>query len=302
MKNTTLCYIERDGKYLMLHRVKEKNDANRDKWIGVGGHFEERESPYDCILREIREETALEFSREDMEYRGIVTFVSDEYETEYMHLFTVSKVPDDYTPPECDEGVLEWISKEKLLSLPMWEGDMIFLKLLDDEKRFFHLKLVYSGDKLMSHSLDFGGKPNEKEPILISACLLGAKCRYDGKSKPLSDEKIEELDRRYTLIPVCPEQLGGLPTPRLPCEIQGGRVIRKDGVDVSESYLRGAEETLRLLRLFGIKKALLKAKSPSCGAGKIYNGSFSGTLTDGDGITAALLKANGVEVLSEDDI
>ncbi len=302
MKNTTLCYIERDGKYLMLHRVKEKNDANHDKWIGVGGHFENRESPYDCILREIREETALEFSREDMEYRGIVTFVSDEYETEYMHLFTVSKVPDDYTPPECDEGVLEWISKEKLLSLPMWEGDMIFLRLLDEERRFFHLKLVYSGDKLMSHSLDFGGKPAGKEPILISACLLGAKCRYDGKSKPLSGEKLEELNRRYTLIPVCPEQLGGLPTPRLPCEIQGGRVIRKDGVGVSESYLRGAEEALRILRLFGIKKALLKAKSPSCGAGRIYDGSFSGRLTEGDGITAALLKENGVQVFSEEDI
>ena len=303
MKNTTLCYIERDGKYLMLHRVKKKNDENHDKWIGVGGHFEEKESPYDCALREIREETSLGLSRDGISYRGIVTFVSDEYETEYMHLFVASGISSDYTPPECDEGVLEWIEKEKLLSLPMWEGDRIFLRLLDEEKRFFHLKLVYSGERLVRHELDFGGAENEpKEPLMISACLLGARCRYDGNSKPLPKETLEMLKKRYQLVPVCPEQLGGLPTPRMPCEINRGRVMRADGLDLTGYYKRGAEETLRLAELLGIKKALLKAKSPSCGNGRIYDGSFSGRLVDGDGITAAELRKAGIEVISEEEI
>ena len=152
MKNTTLCYIEKDEKYLMLHRIKKENDENRDKWIGIGGKFEGGESPFDCALREIREETGLLAKK--LEYRGVVTFVSNEYGTEYMHLFTC-KIFEGEILPECDEGRLEWIDKERLYTLPMWEGDKIFLNLLDTEKRFFSLKLEYEKDRLVSHVLDF---------------------------------------------------------------------------------------------------------------------------------------------------
>ena len=150
MINSTLCYLERGDEYLMLHRVKKKNDMNHDKWLGVGGKFEDKESPEDCILRECREETGLTLT--DYRYRGLVTFVSDEYPTEYMHLFTATGWEGE--PKECDEGVLEWIKKKDLLSLPMWEGDKIFLRLLDEERPFFSLKLQYSGENLALAVLD----------------------------------------------------------------------------------------------------------------------------------------------------
>jgi len=150
MKQTTLCYLERGDSYLMLHRVKKEHDVNKDKWIGVGGRFEDKESPIDCMKREIKEETG--FCVKDYRYRGIVTFVSDVCETEYMHLFTVTDW--DGTQIVCDEGDLEWIKKEDLYALPMWEGDKIFLKLLFDDAPFFSLKLVYRGDTLVSHQLD----------------------------------------------------------------------------------------------------------------------------------------------------
>ena len=158
MKNTTLCYIESNGKYLMLHRVKKENDANKDKWIGIGGKFEDEESPQDCAVREIREETGLWFLPEALRYRGIVTFVSDRWETEYMHLFTANADAVVFsaadtgsmknTPSENEEGVLEWIEKEKITDLPIWEGDRVFLELLKREAPFFSLKLVYEGEKL----------------------------------------------------------------------------------------------------------------------------------------------------------
>lgn len=153
MKMTTLCYPERDGKYLMLHRTKKEHDENRDKWIGVGGKFEERESPEDCMRREVLEETGLDVT--DFRYRGIVTFVSDIMSCEYMHLFTCT----DWTgvQKECDEGDLEWIDKHHLLDLTMWEGDRIFLKLLEQEVPFFSLKLVYQGETLVSAALN--GRP-----------------------------------------------------------------------------------------------------------------------------------------------
>lgn len=144
MKNTSLCYIEKDGKYLMLHRVKKENDENRDKWIGIGGKFEDGESPEDCMCREMLEETGL--CAESWRYRGIVTFVSDLWGTEYMHLFTCDGFSGSIK--DCEEGVLEWIDKKELLALPIWEGDRIFLRLLDEDEPFFSLKLCYSGDKL----------------------------------------------------------------------------------------------------------------------------------------------------------
>ena len=135
--------------------------------------------------------------------------------------------------------------------------------------------------------------------IMISACLLGACCRYDGASKahPLA----EALAQRHTLIPVCPEQLGGLSTPRPPAERRGDRVVTRTG-DVTEQYRRGAEETLKLYRLLGCEAAVLKERSPSCGYGQIYDGTFSGALTAGDGVTAALLAAHGVAVYGESQI
>jgi 8-oxo-dGTP diphosphatase len=145
MRNTTLCYLERGREYLMLHRVKKTVDENKDKWIGIGGKFEEGESPEDCLLREVREETGLRLLR--WRYRGIVTFVSDEWGTEYMHLFT-SDAFEGSLRTDCDEGELEWIDRDRLLKLPIWEGDKIFLRLLDEDVPFFSLKLRYAGDRL----------------------------------------------------------------------------------------------------------------------------------------------------------
>ena len=133
--------------------------------------------------------------------------------------------------------------------------------------------------------------------LLISACLLGCCCRYDGASKP--HPLVEALARHHTLVPVCPEQLGGLSTPRPPAERQGHRVVTREGGDVTEQYRRGAEEALRLCRLLGCEAAVLKERSPSCGHGSIYDGTFSGTLHAGDGVTAELLMAAGIPVFGE---
>ena len=133
-------------------------------------------------------------------------------------------------------------------------------------------------------------------------CLLGEPCRYDGKSVPLDGTIIEKLKEKYTLVTVCPEQEGGLPTPRIPAERQGENVVRRDGVAVTAEYRKGAEVALSLCRRFGISIALMKAKSPSCGAGRIYDGTFSGTLTDGDGVTVSLLSGNGIKIFTENDI
>ena len=138
------------------------------------------------------------------------------------------------------------------------------------------------------------------KPLIVSACLLGTACRYDGASKPAAG--IIKLKDKYNLIPVCPEIMGGLPTPRTPCEIKNGCVFSRDGSDRTAQYLKGADEVLRLARFFGCEAALLKERSPACGSGKIYDGSFSGTLTDGDGICAALLKKHGITVYGESRI
>ncbi len=138
---STLCYLEKDDQYLMLHRVVKKNDVNKDKWIGVGGHFEQDESPEECLLREVREETG--YTLTSYRFRGIVTFVSGDGVTEYMHLFTADGFEGEPVP--CDEGVLEWVPKSRIDELNIWEGDKIFFRLLTQEEPFFSLKLVYDG-------------------------------------------------------------------------------------------------------------------------------------------------------------
>ena len=151
MKQTTLCYLERGDQYLMLHRVKKENDASHDKWIGVGGKCEADESPDECMLREVQEETGLTVT--SWRYRGIVTFISDVWPCEYMHLFTADRWEGSET--DCDEGDLQWIDKERLFGLTLWPGDRIFLRLIMDHAQpFFSLKLVYRGDDLVSAKLD----------------------------------------------------------------------------------------------------------------------------------------------------
>ena len=152
MKMTTLCYIENNDCYLMLHRTKKKKDVNKDKWIGVGGHAEGNETPQECLLREVKEETGLLLT--SYKFRGLITFISDEYEAEMMCLFTA----DGYTGEliTCDEGELEWVKKSDVPQLPTWEGDAQFLKLLlEDEKCFFAMKLRYEGERLIEKSDEF---------------------------------------------------------------------------------------------------------------------------------------------------
>ncbi len=144
---STLCYIEKDGKYLMLHRTVKENDVNRDKWIGVGGHFEKNESPEECLLREVKEETG--YTLTSWQYRGIVTFVYGEDTIEYMSLFTADGF--EGTQISCDEGDLEWVEKAAIYDLNLWEGDKIFLRLLEENRPFFSLKLVYDTDDVLQY-------------------------------------------------------------------------------------------------------------------------------------------------------
>lgn len=156
MELTTLCYIESNDSYLMLHRVKKSHDVNQGKWIGVGGHFEQGESPEDCLLREVKEETGLTLTR--WQFRGIITFCfSPGNLCEYMCLYTADQFEGELSP--CNEGVLQWIPKTEIPKLSLWEGDRIFLRLLDVNQPFFSLKLRYQGDLLSEAALD--GKPLE---------------------------------------------------------------------------------------------------------------------------------------------
>lgn len=151
---STLCYIEQDGKYLMLHRTVKKNDVNKDKWIGVGGHFEANESPEECLLREVKEETG--YTLTSYKYRGLVTFVSGKGETEYMSLFTADGFEGEQIP--CDEGELEWIDIGQIHRLDIWEGDKIFFRLIEEGEPFFSLKLVYDGKDNLEYAA-LNGQP-----------------------------------------------------------------------------------------------------------------------------------------------
>lgn len=150
MSLTTLCYIEQDGKYLMMHRIKKKNDINQEKWIGIGGHFEPNESPEECLLREAKEETGLTLT--SYQFRGLVTFISDRWQTEYMCLYTADGYEGTIT--ECNEGELVWVDKEEVMNLNLWEGDKIFFRLLNEGRPFFSLKLRYEGETLVEAILD----------------------------------------------------------------------------------------------------------------------------------------------------
>lgn len=150
MELTTLCYLEQDGKYLMMHRIKKKEDINQGKWIGVGGHFEFQESPEECICREVLEETGLTLLQ--YQYRGLVTFVYNDHDAEYMSLFTATRWSGSLT--DCDEGVLKWIPKDEVCRLNLWAGDRIFLRLLEIRDSYFSLKLVYRDDALIEALLD----------------------------------------------------------------------------------------------------------------------------------------------------
>lgn len=152
--NTSLCYIQKDNCYLMLHRIKKENDYNHDKWIGIGGKFENGESPEDCVIREVYEETSLTIRAEDLNYCGLVTFVDGDY-TEFMHLFKTEKFSGQ-VKKDCDEGNLEWVPVSKMKELPHWQGDEIFLDFIAWNKPFFSLKLIYKDGKLVKSLL--GGK------------------------------------------------------------------------------------------------------------------------------------------------
>lgn len=164
MINSTLCHIEKDGCYLMMHRVKKKNDLNHDKWVGLGGKFEPGETPDECVLREVREEAGVTLT--DFVLRGVVTFISDVWEGEYMYLYSAHAYEGELIcGTDCAEGVLEWVPKEKVCSLPIWEGDKLFFEELARGRGFFRMLLQYEGEKLVRHDMRLGTAPAPWENV-----------------------------------------------------------------------------------------------------------------------------------------
>ena len=168
MIDSTLCHIEKNGCYLMMHRVKKKNDLNHDKWVGLGGKFEPGETPDECVLREVREEAGVTLT--DFELRGVVTFISDRWEGEYMYLYSAYAYEGELTAgADCAEGVLEWVPVDKVCSLPIWEGDRLFFEELERRRGFFRMLLRYEGERLVEHDLRLGTAPApwESEPARV---------------------------------------------------------------------------------------------------------------------------------------
>lgn len=184
---TTLCYIENDNSYLMMHRVKKEKDINKDKWIGVGGHFENQESPEECLLREVYEETGLTLKK--WQFRGIVTFLCDDMDPQYMHLYTATEFEGEVGA--CDEGNLEWIPKQEVYDLPIWEGDKIFFRLLEENKPFFSLKLCYQKDELVEAVLD--GKKLPLDYAVKSEKNFDDEIRFQRTRLLLGEEAMKKL-------------------------------------------------------------------------------------------------------------
>lgn len=285
---STHCYIQNNGRWLMLHRNKKKEDVNKGKWIGIGGKIEQNETHEECILREIAEETGLKVT--NLKYRGTVDFKDNEYR-EFMYLFTADSSSEEFSC--CDEGELCWVNKQDVYGLSLWEGDRYFIDLILKDAPFFEMKLFYENSVLTKVQ-------TLKTPLAVSACLLGENCKYNGQNN--LNEEVLKLSEKYDIVPVCPEKSGGLEIPRPPAEIKNGSVFLKDGRDVTENFLSGSKISLDVAVQKGCKMAVLKANSPSCGCGRIYDGSFSKRLVNGDGITAALFKKNGIKVITEKEI
>ena len=219
---TTLCYIEKDDQYLMLHRVKKEKDVNKDKWVGVGGHFEKDETPEECLLREVKEETGLILN--SWKLRGIITFLSNEFHTEYMFLYTSN----DYSGEmiSCNEGNLEWVNKSDVYNLPIWEGDKIFLELLEKSSEFFSLKLRYEGSKLVEAVLNGDLKMNNRAQTYVVT-----KSNMEVRKSEIIETEIEGKVYRHQLIHFDDEE--------------GNRIIFKDK-NMNNIYEKGMVGTLYL--------------------------------------------------------
>ena len=257
---STLCYMEKDGKYLMLHRTVKKNDVNKDKWIGVGGHFEADESPEECLLREVREETGYRLT--SWRFRGIVTFVSGDGVTEYMHLFTADGFEGE--PAACDEGQLEWVDIAQVWKLNIWEGDKIFFRLIDEDIPFFSLKLVYNGSGgLVSAALN--GAPMELFDILNEDGTKSGLVRERGVAH--RDGSLHETVHTWIVREADPAADGGMKEPEDPAGA-GEKPLAEE---------KSLTEKKKHWEVLLQKRSRIKDSNPGC-----YDISSAGHLSSGD--------------------